>query len=73
MARRIVAPKAPAFVDVCPRHGLWFDPGEFEAFREFVARGGLEIARRRREVDARRSHRRVFLIADDDPPHPFFH
>ena len=34
-------------VDVCPRHGVWFDPGELPRILEFVQAGGLERARKR--------------------------
>jgi Zn-finger nucleic acid-binding protein len=34
-------------VDVCPHHGVWFDPGELPRILEFVQAGGLERARQR--------------------------
>jgi len=34
-------------VDVCSRHGVWFDPGELPRILEFVQAGGLERARQR--------------------------
>ena len=34
-------------VDVCPRHGVWFDPGELPRILAFVQAGGLEQARQR--------------------------
>ncbi len=39
-------------VDVCSRHGLWFDPGELPQVLKFVEEGGLALARRlQRERD----------------------
>lgn len=34
-------------VDVCPHHGVWFDPGELPRILAFVQAGGLERARQR--------------------------
>jgi len=34
-------------VDVCPRHGVWFDPGELPRVLDFVQAGGLDRARKR--------------------------
>jgi Zn-finger nucleic acid-binding protein len=34
-------------VDVCMRHGIWFDAGELPKVLEFVESGGLQRARRR--------------------------
>jgi Zn-finger nucleic acid-binding protein len=34
-------------VDVCMRHGIWFDAGELPRVLEFVESGGLQRARRR--------------------------
>jgi Zn-finger nucleic acid-binding protein len=64
--RRLVAPRGPVHVDVCARHGLWFDDGELEAFRAFAAAGGLEIARHRAD-DPPPIRRRVDLISDPPP------
>jgi Zn-finger nucleic acid-binding protein len=61
MARKQIAPRTGLIVDVCRFHGIWFDAGEIEHFRKFVAVGGLEVVRvegvsameaKRREVDA---------------------
>jgi Zn-finger nucleic acid-binding protein len=38
-------------VDVCPRHGVWFDPGELPRILAFVQAGGLEQARKRAEQE----------------------
>lgn len=38
-------------VDVCSRHGVWFDPGELPRILEFVQAGGLERARERARLE----------------------
>ena len=45
MHRLPAAPRVPVMVEVCGPHGIWFDGGDFERFHEFVAAGGLEVAR----------------------------
>jgi Zn-finger nucleic acid-binding protein len=66
--RRLVAPRGPVWVDVCGRHGMWFDAGELDAFRAFVAAGGLEVARRRDDHPPRLRRRRRLPFGDDDRP-----
>jgi Zn-finger nucleic acid-binding protein len=44
-------------VDVCKKHGTWFDEGELPRVLEFVASGGLERAKRREEEEASRVRR----------------
>lgn len=48
-------------VDICKKHGVWFDADELPAIIEFVRNGGLEIARRREkaELDDERSRLRA--------------
>jgi Zn-finger nucleic acid-binding protein len=48
-------------VDVCPHHGVWFDPGELPRILEFVQAGGLERARQRaaEERTERARHERL--------------
>lgn len=45
MTRRQVAPRAGIIVDLCARHGLWFDADELEHFTAWCAAGGLEVLR----------------------------
>jgi Zn-finger nucleic acid-binding protein len=69
MHRLPAAPRSSVYVEICGPHGIWFDRGEFERFREFVAAGGLEVARAREDAAeaatpaARASH---------PPPSPFY-
>jgi Zn-finger nucleic acid-binding protein len=44
--------RSGVIVDVCKAHGVWFDKGELTDAIEFVARGGLEEAKRRDAEDA---------------------
>jgi Zn-finger nucleic acid-binding protein len=44
-------------VDVCKKHGTWFDEGELPRVLEFVASGGLERAKRREDEEASRLRR----------------
>jgi Zn-finger nucleic acid-binding protein len=45
MTRRQAVPRAGIVIDVCRKHGVWFDRGEFEHFVAFVRAGGLEVLR----------------------------
>lgn len=39
-------------VDICGHHGVWFEEGELPRVLDFVEKGGLERARRRREAES---------------------
>ena len=47
MQRRNFAGSSGVIVDVCGRHGVWFDHRELERVLEFVRQGGLRRARAR--------------------------
>ncbi len=49
-------------VDVCPHHGVWFEPGELPRILEFVQAGGLERARERARLE-HAEHERARRIA----------
>jgi Zn-finger nucleic acid-binding protein len=53
-------------VDVCAKHGVWFDQGELPRIMKFVEDGGLARARAREEERARRrdAERRAREAAD---------
>lgn len=67
-------------IDLCKRHGIWFDRNELSRIVEFIRSGGLELSRtkekraleeQRRELnqqqltlDARRSH--AYSLSDHD-------
>lgn len=60
MNRKQYASGAKVVIDVCRLHGLWFDAGELVRVLDFIARGGLDDARRRdraREEEAERNDR----------------
>lgn len=46
-------------VDVCARHGIWFDAGELPKVLDFIESGGLQRARRRQLEEVAQSKRDV--------------
>jgi Zn-finger nucleic acid-binding protein len=56
MNRKNFGQTSGVIVDVCQKHGIWFDPGELPRVLAFVETGGLERARRRDE-ELRRNRR----------------
>lgn len=46
-------------VDVCTKHGVWFDAGELPRILEFVQAGGLERARERKKQELERAGREL--------------
>lgn len=59
MNRRNFGGSSGVIVDVCARHGIWFDSGELPRVLAFVEAGGLVEARRReQEEKARQAARR---------------
>ncbi|MCC6903368.1 MAG: zf-TFIIB domain-containing protein [Polyangiaceae bacterium] len=61
MLRRNFGRSSGVIVDICSRHGMWFDRGELPAVLEFVEAGGLELARLR-ELDERRESQRTARV-----------
>ena len=47
MNRNNFARASGVIVDICKRHGVWFDADELPAIIEFIHEGGMEIARQR--------------------------
>jgi Zn-finger nucleic acid-binding protein len=47
MNRKNFAEVSGVIVDVCKKHGTWFDLGELPRVLAFVAAGGLERSRHR--------------------------
>jgi Zn-finger nucleic acid-binding protein len=58
MNRRNFGGCSGVIVDVCQKHGVWFDVGELPRIIAFVERGGLDKARRRTEDQDRQERRR---------------
>lgn len=46
-------------VDVCAKHGTWFDRDELHRIVEFIQYGGLQTARRRELQEAEEKLRRL--------------
>ncbi|MGH7285354.1 MAG: zf-TFIIB domain-containing protein [Polyangiaceae bacterium] len=57
MNRRQFGRISGVVVDVCKQDGVWFDPGELSSVLTFIARGGLEEARKRELDDLQESKR----------------
>jgi Zn-finger nucleic acid-binding protein len=56
MHRLPAAPRSGVYVELCGPPGIWVDAGDFERFHEFVAAGGLEVARAREDAAAGATH-----------------
>ena len=46
-------------IDVCKRHGVWFDANELQAIVGFIQKGGMEIARQRQITDLKDERTRL--------------
>ncbi len=62
MARRNFGRTSGVIVDVCAKHGTWFDAGELPRVLAFVEAGGLVLARQR-EADEKKDQARRERIA----------
>jgi Zn-finger nucleic acid-binding protein len=51
MNRKMFGRISGVIVDVCKDHGVWFDAGELNEVLEWVARGGLDLARDKEKAD----------------------
>lgn len=47
-------------VDVCKKHGTWFDRDELSHIVEFIRDGGLEASRARDKAEIREERRRLW-------------
>ncbi len=64
MARRNYGSHSGVVVDECRQHGMYLDPGEFEAIETFIKLGGLALERSREVRDAKRAVHRAQMEAD---------
>lgn len=51
MNRNNFAAASGVIVDICKRHGVWFDTDELSSIVEFIRKGGMEIARQREKQE----------------------
>lgn len=51
MNRSNFARSSGVIVDICKRHGVWFDADELPAIVDFIQKGGMEIARQREKIE----------------------
>jgi len=73
MNRKNFGGSSGVIVDVCAKHGTWFDAGELPQVLEFVKSGGL-VRERLREEERKRhaqARERETLGASDRMPHSF--
>jgi len=68
MRRRNFADCSGVIVDECTRHGMFLDPGEYEAIEAFIGAGGLVVQRRRLAERRERAERERRNRAADSPP-----
>ena len=63
MNRKNFGEVSGVIVDVCKKHGTWFDAGELPRVLAFVAAGGLERSRKRAAEEEARSLRAAHVAA----------
>ncbi|HQZ96362.1 MAG TPA: zf-TFIIB domain-containing protein [Pyrinomonadaceae bacterium] len=59
MNRSNFAKASGVIVDICKKHGIWFDADELPAIIEFVQKGGMEIARQRERNELEQERERL--------------
>lgn len=64
MERRNFGTHSGVIVDECRRHGMYLDPGEFEAIEAFIKLGGLALEKSRELRDAKREAHKAKMDAD---------
>lgn len=58
MNRRNFGTHSGVILDECVEHGLFLDPGEFEAIETFIGLGGLQLAKENLEAKLRERQRK---------------
>jgi len=66
MNRKNFAGISGVIVDICGRHGIWFDGGEMEKIMDFIARGGLQRARVTEETERLWEQAELLKIRSED-------
>jgi len=51
MNRSNFANSSGVIIDVCKKHGVWFDANELPKIIDFIHRGGMELAREKERID----------------------
>ena len=64
MTRRNFGSHSGVIVDECRKHGIYLDPGEFEAIETFIQLGGLALEKSRELRDAQREAHRAKMDAE---------
>ncbi len=64
MQRRNFGSHSGVIVDECRQHGIYLDPGEFEAIEAFIALGGLALEKSNELRNAKREAHKAKMDAD---------
>ena len=59
MNRSNFAHASGVIIDICKKHGVWFDAGELPQIIEFIQKGGMEIARERERNEIENERERI--------------
>ncbi len=59
MNRNNFARASGVIVDICKKHGVWFDVDELPKIVNFIQKGGMEIAREKEKIDLDAERRRL--------------
>ena len=54
-------------IDICKKHGIWFDRDELRKIIEFIRDGGLDLARSREKVQLEEERRHLEQIKRESP------
>jgi hypothetical protein len=68
MHRRNFGRTSGIIVDVCSKHGTWFDAGELSRILTFVSSGGLAAAREAEAAEKRRLTARTGAVSAAESP-----
>ena len=59
MNRSYFARASGVIIDICKRHGVWFDAEELPRIIEFIQSGGMELARQKEKVEIEEQRKRL--------------
>jgi Zn-finger nucleic acid-binding protein len=54
-------------IDVCKKHGIWFDRDELSKIIEFIRDGGLDMARAREKIQLEEERRHLEQMKRESP------
>jgi Zn-finger nucleic acid-binding protein len=59
MNRNNFAQASGVIIDICKKHGVWFDAGEIQRVIGFIEKGGMEVARQREKMEIEEQRARL--------------